>query len=423
MVPALAVCRNAARLLLAAAALFPAAASRAQPLTLEEALKAGEALSPALAAQRYAIDAAGHQLGRATELPDPRLRFGIENLPVTGADRLRYDRDFMTARAIGVMQELPNPAKRAARGERAARLHEVEQANLAAQRVLLRRDVAIAWLELHYAQRARDALARVAGEYALQIDAVAAGIARGRQTAADSYTLRALQEQANDRVIEQERIVSRARIALAALIGEAANRELAAPPDVAQLAPSGEALLARLAAQPLLRVYDERESLARAEAGLARATRNPDWSVELSYGQRSPLFDNMLSVMFAIDLPVNKERRQDKDVASRVAEIDQTRARREEARRQYKAEARGLLADHDAARRRLGRIEAVLLPLERERVQATFAAYRGGRGELGPVLEAQRAVAEAELARVQAQAARARAWAGLSFLFPDEVPQ
>jgi len=274
MVPALAVCRNAARLLLAAAALFPAAASRAQPLTLEEALKAGEALSPALAAQRYAIDAAGHQLGRATELPDPRLRFGIENLPVTGADRLRYDRDFMTARAIGVMQEFPNPAKRAARGERAARLHEVEQANLAAQRVLLRRDVAIAWLELHYAQRARDALARVAGEYALQIDAVAAGIARGRQTAADSYTLRALQEQANDRVIEQERIVSRARIALAALIGEAANRELAAPPDVAQLAPSGEALLARLAAQPLLRVYDERESLARAEAGLARATRN-----------------------------------------------------------------------------------------------------------------------------------------------------
>lgn len=423
MFPALAVCRNAARLAVAAAVLLCAAVVHAQTLSLKEALQAGEARSPALAAQRYTIDAAGHQLGRATELPDPRLRFGIENLPVTGADRLRYDRDFMTARAIGVMQELPNPAKRAARGERAARLHEVEQANLAAQRVLLRRDVATAWLDLHYVLRARDALARVAGEYTLQIDAVAAGIARGRQTAADSYALRALQEQANDRVIEQDRIVSRARIALAALIGEAANRELAAPPDVSQLAPSGEALLARLAAQPLLRVYDERESLARAEAELARATRNPDWSVEVSYGQRSPLFDNMLSVMFALDLPVNRERRQDKDVASRVAEIDQTRARREEARRQYEAEARGLLVDHDAARRRLERIETVLLPLERERVQAALAAYRGGRGELGPVLEAQRAVAEAELARVQAQAARARAWAGLSFLLPDEVPQ
>lgn len=415
--------RTAARIALAGTMLFTATGLQAQPLTLEEALRAGEAHSPALAAQRYAIDAAGHQVGRATELPDPRLRFGIENLPVTGADRLRYDRDFMTARAIGVMQELPNSAKRAARGERAMRMREVEQANLDAQRVLLRRDVATAWLDLHYALRARDALVRVAGEYTLQIDAVAAGIARGRQTAGDSYALRAMQEQANDRLIEQERIASRARIALAALIGEAANRELAVPPDTMRLAPEGEALLARFAEHPLLRVYDERESLARAEAGLARATRNPDWSVELSYGQRSPLFDNMLSVMFAVDLPTNRARRQDKDVASREAEIDQTRARREEARRQYEAEARGLLADHEAARRRLARIEAVLLPLERERIEAALAAYRGGRAELGSVLEAKRAVAEAELARVQAQSAGARAWAGLSFLLPDGGPQ
>ena len=68
-----------------------------QPLSLDDAVRAGEAQSPRLAAQRYSIQAAGEQIGRAAELPDPKLRLGIENLPVTGADRFRYDRDFMTA--------------------------------------------------------------------------------------------------------------------------------------------------------------------------------------------------------------------------------------------------------------------------------------------------------------------------------------
>src|ERR671915_1969418 len=80
----------------------------AQPLSLEDALKAGESQSPRLAAQRSMLSSVEAQVGRAAELPDPKLRLGIENLPVSGPDRFRYDRDFMTMRQIGVMQEFPN---------------------------------------------------------------------------------------------------------------------------------------------------------------------------------------------------------------------------------------------------------------------------------------------------------------------------
>src|SRR5688572_15110955 len=79
-----------------------------QPLSLDDALKAAEAQSPRLVAQRAMINSAAEQVGRAAELPDPRLRLGIENLPATGADRLRYDRDAMTMRSVGWMQEFPN---------------------------------------------------------------------------------------------------------------------------------------------------------------------------------------------------------------------------------------------------------------------------------------------------------------------------
>ena len=393
----------------------------AQPLTLEEALRAGEGQSPRLAAQRSMLSSAEHQIGRATELPDPRLRLGIDNLPLTGEDRFRYDRDFMTMRSIGWMQDFPNAAKREARGVRAERTRDVEQAMLSSQRAMLQRDLALAWFEVYFAGRVREALETLVRQFAAQADAVAAGVARGKQTAAESFMLRGLVEQARDRALDQERLIARARAALEAFLGGDARRPLGAPPDTAKLPQRGETLLGRLGEHPQLRVYDQREGLARAEADLARTAKNSDWSLEVGYAQRRPAFSNMLSVMLAFELPWQAERRQDRDIASRLAEIEQVRAQREDARRMHEAELRSWLADHETATRRIERYRASLLPLARERVSAALAAYQGGRGELASVLEAQRAVTETELAMIAIEAERAKAWANLSFQYPHEV--
>ena len=391
----------------------------AQPLSLEEALRIGELHSARLAAQRSMLASTGEQVGRAAELPDPKLRLGIENLPVTGEDRFRYDRDFMTMRAIGIAQEFPHSDKREARNLRAARLRDVEGASLRAQRTLVQRDVALAWLDAHYGERAREALERFAGQFKLQLDAQASAIARGRLTTADGLMLRQAFEQANDRLIDQERLVARARIGLAALLGDAAARPLAGPPDTARLAYPRERLVEELATHPQLRVLDHRESLARAEVDLARSMRKSDLMVEVGYGQRRPYFDNMLTVMVSIDLPWQAERRQDRDIASRLAEVEQARAMREDARRMQEAELRGWLADFDSAQRRIERYETVLLPLAKERVGAALAAYQGGRGELGGVLEAERARTETELGVVQSLIERGKAWANLNFVYPQ----
>lgn len=396
-----------------------AAPAPAQELSLDAAVHEGLAQSPRLAAQRHMLSSTAEQEGRAGELPDPKLRLGIENLPVTGADRFRYDRDFMTMRQIGFVQEFPNSVKRAARNQRAGRARELEEARLAAQGRQLEQEIAAAWLEVHYAEAARNALERLARQFQLQLDAVAAGIARGRQTAAEGFTLRQAFELANDRVIEQDRLVARARIALATWIGEEAQRPLAAAPDMARFSLPRDELVARLAEQPQLRVFDRREHLARAEVELARSEKRPDWMVEVGYGVRRPNFDNMLTVMVGFDLPWQAGRRQDRDIASRLAEVEQARAMREDSRRMLEAEVRGWLADHDTAQRRIERFEAVLLPLARERRSAALAAYQGARGELGSVLEAERAVSETELALVQALDDRAKAWANLNFLYPQ----
>jgi outer membrane protein TolC len=396
-------------------------AARAQGLTLDEALRVAEQQSPRLVAQRAMVSSAGHQAARASELPDPKLRLGIDNLPVTGEDRFRYDRDFMTMRSVGWMQDFPNQAKREARGVRAGRARDVEEAMLTSQRVMLNREVALAWFEVYFAERARDTLEALVRQFAAQADTVAAGLARGKQTAAEGFMLRGAVEQTRDRVIDQERLISRARAALAAFLGEEAKRALGAPPELAVLTHGREALIGRLHEHPMLRVLDQREGLARAEVDLAKTAKISDWSLEVGYSHRRPEFSNMVSVMVAFELPWQAERRQDRDIASKLAEVEQANALREDARRMHEAELRSWLVDHETAAKRIERFRTVLLPLARDRVSAALAAYQGGRGELALVLEANRAVTETELARIGVESERARAWANLSFQYPHEA--
>ena len=401
------------------ATLTVAATARTQALTLEEALKIGETQSPRLAAQRHALNAAEQQTGRAGELPDPKLRLGIENLPVSGPDAWRTNSDSMTTRAIGLMQEFPGSGKRSARSARAARARDVERSMLYSQRATLRRDIALAWLDAHFSERSGVTVDRLVERLAAQADTASAGVARGRQSAADSFMLRSAVEQARDRLIDQERLIERARYQLAALLGEEIRRPLGTPPDLDKLLHPRD-LVARLEDHPELRVLDQRQELARADVELARASKRSDWSLEVGYGYRAPAFDNMLTVMVAIDLPWQAKDRQDRDVASRLAELEQVRAQMEDSRRMHQADVRGWLADYDAATRRLERFRTLLIPLAGERTQAALAAYRGGRGELSAVLEAQRAITETEIAALAVEAERAKAWANLSFLYAHE---
>jgi len=398
-----------------------ARAEGTEPLPLAEALKIGEKVSPRLAAQGAALAAATELVPRARELPDPKLRIGVDNLPVNGADRLRYDADFMTMRKIGLMQDFPNGEKRRLRGERAALERDVEAANLAAQRAGLRREIALAWLELYFAQQARVPLVELVGELQLQLDTVSAAIAAGRQNTADALALRGAGVAAQDRVIEQDRTIERARYALAAWLRDEASRPLADPPDTRVFDHPPAALLANLHEHPEQRIYAEREALARTDAALAANSKKSDWSLELAYGQRGPAFSNMISVMVSIDLPWEAEKRQDRDLAAKRLLAEQAQAQTEEARRMHEAELRGFYADWQTAGVRTERFEKLLLPLARERVAAALAAYRGGRGELGVVLEARRAETETRLGFVQTQLERARAWAKLNFLLPHEV--
>ena len=401
-------------------ALASGASHAAPSLSLAEAQRIATGDAPQIDAQAAALRAAQQASLGAGELPDPKLILGIDNVPSDGADRFNLTRDFMTMRKIGFMQDFTRDEKLKLRGDRATAEVQKEAAILWLTKLNLRRDVALAWIERHFAERQLDLLKELTRESELQVTAALAVLAGGKGQAADPFAARLAVAQLADRITEAERNVARAQANLVRWIGSAARQPLDTAPRFDQLAHPQAEMTRDLDAHPQLAIYAPMQAMAASEMKLADAAKRPDWTLEVAYAQRGPAYSNMLSIGVRIDLPIFQSRRQDPAVASKVALVEQVRAQAEDARRAHAAEIDIMLADWNAAKARLQRYADELLPLAHERTEVTLAGYRGGKGELALVLEARKGEIETRMNHLQAHGELARAWAQLNFLLPDK---
>ena len=398
----------------------------AESLSLEDALRIAAARSRQLVAQDALASAAREQSVAAGQLPDPVLKFGINNLPVNGADRFNLTRDFMTMRSVGVVQEITRADKRVARSARFEREAEVAAAGRVAALANLRRDTALAWLERHYQERVRDLLRIQRAEAGLQVEAADAAYRGTRGTQGDVFAARSAVALIDDRIRQAERQVATASTRLARWVGENAQLVLAEAPSLALAPFDASALENRVAQLPLLAVMARQEALAQADVEVALGDKKPDWSVELMYNQRGPAFSNMVSLNFSVPLQFDQKNRQDREVAARLALVGQLRAQREEAVREQMAVVRAWQQEWQGNRDRLAAYDRELVPLATERTRAALASYRGGSGPLFAVLEARRFEIDTRIDRLRLEMETAALWAQLNYLFPsasDAAPQ
>jgi outer membrane protein TolC len=385
-----------------------------EPLSLEEALALASQQSPQLAAQRHGIEAAQRAVVPARELPDPKLFFGIDNLPVTTSEAFSLTKDFMTMRKIGVMQDFTRGEKRELKGQLAERIAERESAMLVDTQAALRRDVAAAWVQRYFAERISSVVVEQMQETTLQRDAIRAGLKSNRTQPADLLAVEITLQSLLDKRAQYDKESARAKAMLARWLGPAADRPLAEfAPDKPPLDLSG--LTGHIDQHPHVQSLDRQIAIAQTEAAIAQAATQPDWSLELAYQQRGPTFSNMVSVQVSIDLPIFQSRRKYPDIASKAAQLERARQLKEDAVRSHLAEARAALADWEAARDRTKHYDASLLPLARESVNTTLAAYRGGRGGLASVLEARRLELDLKVQRLQLVSEQATAYAQLLY--------
>jgi outer membrane protein TolC len=388
-----------------------------QSLTLVSAQQQAVARSRQLNAQDQASVAAHELAVAAGQLPDPVLKVGIDNLPVSGPDRFSPGNDFMTMRRVGVSQELTGADKRRWRSARLEREADKAQAQKDVALAAIQRDTAISWLEVYYTEQMAAVVATQAALSRQEIEAAEAAYRGGRGSQADILAARSAVLALDDRGSEIGRRLRVAQTMLARWTG--GEVAVAGTPDIDQIRLNPASLDTDLAHHPQIAVMSRQEDIAQAEVNLAQANRRADWSVEVAFQQRGSAYSNMVSIGISVPLQWDRKNRQDRELAARLAQVEQSKAERDEVLREHVAETRAMIVEWENGRERIGRYVRESLPLAGERSQSVLAAYRGGKATLAEVLAARRNEAETRMQALQLQLETARLWAQLNFLFPE----
>ncbi len=393
-----------------------AAALAPPPFTLEAALQSAAERSAAMQAAQASVRASGEAAVKAGQLPDPTLKAGVDNLPVTGGQRYTIGQDFMTMRRIGIEQQWVSRDKRRLRTALADQRTGRERAGYLMELATVRQQTATAWLDAAYAKAALALREQLAARMDEELAATRAAYRGGAKAggAADVVAAQALQAQARDQVLAARQALQSALIALsrwtARPVGDVAGAPPAPESYVSSLPP--EAL--RLA-QPTLIAASDDIAVAEADTAVATSERKPDWTWEIAYQQRGGAYSNMVSIGVSIPLPINRRDRQDRDVAEKAELASKARLGYEDTERQVEADIRNDSAVLSSGRERIANLRAALLPAAAQRVQLADAAYRAGTGSLADSFAARRAQLDAELQVLDLQREVSRTWARLEY--------
>lgn len=391
----------------------------ATPVSLPQALVAAQAYSAELSASRHQINALDNRADSAMQLPDPKLKFGIENLPVGGNNDRRFTREGMTMQRIGIMQDYVSSSKR----ERKADTLRAESRQVAATtqsiRARLQRDAALAWMELAIGEQNITQIQKLVDESQRQIDVQRGGVSSGSALPASVLDARLTLISMQDKLTEAQRDVQLARTRLSQLTG-------IDQPEINGVIPPVSALPAEV--QQADSVDQHPEILqARREAEVAQSKSSesaiaalPDVGVEVYYAHRADDYDDMAGVMFTVDLPLFTASRQDKDHAADQSMAMESNDRLALLVRDHQAQLTTLLAQYQSANTLWQRQTNDVLPLQQQRISVIQAQYRAGKSSLNEVLDARRSLLDSQLAQRNAELEVARYWVALRYLAPQE---
>ncbi len=345
-------------------------------LTLEETTRLAVTRQPLLEGLAARSRATRETAILAQQLPDPKLFAGVTDLPINTGDAYSLQRDGDTQLQVGVMQEFPRAEKRRLRGELVAREAERLDAEQSLTQRAVKRDAALAWLDVwRYTQSLELARASLR-EAETQVAALEIALKNGGASQAELLSARVDVARLQDEIAGTEQSIAHARNQLTRWIGEAALRPIASTPPEPPFEPTLSTALERVRQHPHLGEIHAQIAATQTGIELAKADYAPDWRVELAYGYR-PAFSEMLMLQVGIDLPFFTRNRQDRALASALANEDAATAALEDGLRQHESETRVNLEDRARLKDRLKHYDEQLLPTEVSSASPPGVAYAG----------------------------------------------
>lgn len=389
-----------------------------QTLSFEQAMRLAEQHAPELQASAHTVNAARLAIQASGQLPNPKLFAGVENLPVTGNEAGRFTKDPMTMQKVGIMQDIPNAAKRKADVA-------MQQANLAIATSSqahvwhqLHIDTAMAWVDCYFLQRRLALFNQMDAQNKALGNAVQGEIAAGQAMLPDHVLAR----QAAIQLADQRDDTQRDLIKASAVLQRFTQTDLTDKPLMVggQLPDwhiDANRLQRQLQQSPYIQMLAAQGQLADAQIAAAQAKNKPDIGVEVAWQHRAPAYGDMLALQASVELPVFSSRRVVPQIQSaelnRLAVADQQAAQL----REQQANLQGQLALYQTLQAQANRARQQSVPLAATKATLALNSFKAGKGSLSAVMMARKEAIEAQLRALELEHQQAVTAANLYYSF------
>jgi outer membrane protein TolC len=398
---------------------FTAQAQHNLPLTLAEAEQLALDQEPGHAAMLAQASALEDQAVAAGQLPDPTLRAGLANYPISSGG---FSTEGMTQAQLGLRQNFPSGKSRAfgtLRYESLA-LEMGESAHARARSVLTQ--TRRAWLEAYYWQRARDIVTESRPFFGDLVEVTRSQYAVGRKTQHDLLRAELELSRLDDRLIEIDRRYAQATAMLSAWTGPIANRPISSALPALQQVPEIEVLRSALATHPSLLAAEAQIDARRAGVNLAEEQKKPGWALDLGYGYRDgtlPSGDprsDFVSLSVSFELPFFQKNRQDRKLSAALSERSAAEYKKDQLLREMSSQLDAEFAYWTDLTRRVGLYESRILSLSEDQAQAALLAYQSEAGDFADVMRGYIDDLNTRLEHVRLQVDRGQTYAVLANL-------
>lgn len=373
--------------------LSPAAFADDTPLTLQEAVALALQQDPGIRQLRAETGAVRDEAITAGQWPDPKVSFGLVNLPT---DSYAVGRDSMTMQMVGVEQDFPAGDTRSLSQTRGQQLADAQSALVKDRMLQVVRDTRQAWFKLYYAAHALPLVQQSEQVFGQLLDIAKVRYANGRGAEQDLSRAELEMGTLQEKELELNAGIDSARAELTRLVGaEAAQRPLADTLPALPSPPDKATLLQRLPQHPRIVAADTRAAAADTATDIAKQSYKPVWGVNVAYGHRPGAdmagmpYTNLLTATVSVSVPLFTGNRQDRSVSAAQSASSAAQYAVDDELRDLKQ----MLDTSWAHWEHLSHIRELyaktILPNASLNTQATLSAYRNGGADFDELARAQ----------------------------------
>jgi outer membrane protein TolC len=410
-------CPGCRRLLLII--MLSVAATVQADIDLNEAIRLALTDDPVIAASQARAQAFSDNAIADGQLPDPKLKTGIYNLPVDDFD---LQREPTTQFRLGLVQDFPRGDTRHYKQKQSEWMASSEQAQTEVAQRMLIRDVRRSFLELYYQLQAEQVISETRDLFAQLVDITRAQYATGRVRQQDVLRASLELSRLDDRTTRIRNEADKGRAALMKWIGAAASLPIENDfPGLPALPPKTDIETA-LPQHPVIRVETAKFEASNQQIRIAREQFKPAWSAGLEYRKRfgdDPNGDDradMMAAMVTVELPWFTENRQDKRLSASIEQAGSVQLLRDDRLRNLQQ----MLATDYANWQRLGEradlYASQLLHESSANARASLNAYQSGVTEFTTLMRARITDLDVRLDDLRIRVDRAKAQASLLYL-------